>query len=109
LQLQTISMGQLTPHQLKTYAKIGVISVFSILCLMLQTALLLLLFVGGGASVNDILPWTVTVITVYFGVIKMLMANASSSSSSSEPSYFTPTPSPNPYVNQPSTPEHHAV
>lgn len=99
----------LTPHQLKTYTKIGVICVFSILCLMVQTALVILLFMGG--SFNDILPWTITVITVYFGVIKLMMTSypSSSNSSSTEPSYFTPTPSPNPYNNQPATPEHHAV
>lgn len=100
----------LTPHQLKTYTKIGVISVFSILCLMVQTALVILLFMGG--TFNDILPWTITVITVYFGVIKLMMSYPSSNSqnnSPAEPSYFTPTPSPNPYNNQPATPEHHAV
>jgi hypothetical protein len=101
-------MATLSPHQLKTYTKIGVISVFSILCLMVQTALVILLFMGG--SFNDILPWTITVITVYFGVIKLMMSSYSATTNSpAEPSYFTPTPSPNPYVNQPSTPEHHAV
>ena len=103
-------MATLSPHQLKTFAKIGVISVFSILCLMVQTALVVLLFIGG--DLNTILPWTITVITVYFGVIKVLMVSSSLSSSSNsptEPSYFTPTPSPNPYQNQPATPELHAV
>jgi hypothetical protein len=102
-------MATLSPHQLKTYTKIAVIAVFSVLCLMLQAALLVLLFIGG--SFNDILPWTITVITVYFGVIKMLVVPTSSSSSNSvqDPAYFTPTPSPNPYVNQPSTPEHHSA
>jgi hypothetical protein len=98
-------MATLSPHQLKTFTKIGVIVVFSVLCLMLQTALLVLLFIGG--TFNDILPWTITVITVYFGVIKLMMSSyPSSSNSSQEPSYFTPTPSPNPYANQPATPEH---
>lgn len=104
-------MATLSPHQLKTYTKIAVIAVFSVLCLMLQAALLVLLFIGG--SFNDILPWTITVITVYFGVIKMLAANTFSSSSplpnpTPDPAYFTSTPSPEPY-NQPATPEHHST
>lgn len=89
-------------HTLKIYTKIGTLIVFSILCIMVQTALVVLLFIGG--TFNDILPWTVTVITVYLGVIKMMIP--SSSSNNSEPAYFTPTPSPNPYANQPHTPEH---
>jgi len=101
-------MASLSPHQLKTFTKIGVISVFSILCLMVQTALVVLLFIGG--TFNDILPWTITVITVYFGVIKLMMSSyPTTQNSSTEPSYFTPTPSPNPYVNQPATPEHHSA
>lgn len=98
-------MSTLSPHQLKLYTKIGTLIVFSILCVMVQIALVVLLFIGG--TFNDILPWTITVITVYLGVIKMMMtsSNSSPSSNSSEPAYFTPTPSPNPYA-QPHTPEH---
>lgn len=91
-----------TAHQIKTWSKVGTLTVFSLLCLIVQIALVILLFMGG--TFNDILPWTVTIITVYFGVIKMLIPTANSQTNNPEQPYFTPTPSPELYANPPHTP-----
>jgi hypothetical protein len=73
--------------RIRIYTKVLTVVVFSLLCIAVETAVVTLLFVKPSTSLSEILPWCITVITIYFGVIKILTPT-----SKGEPTLLSSTP-----------------
>lgn len=72
--------------RIRIYTKVFTVVVFSLLCIAVETAVITLAFTSQ-VSLSEILPWCITVITIYFGVIKILTPT-----SKGEPTLLSSTP-----------------